>query len=176
MNANPPSPPRQPTAEHGALAADLERAVAGQPWHGPSLAILLEGVTARDAAARPVANAHSMWELVLHLTAWTEEVARRLGGAAPGEPAMGDWPEVPTPADEEAWRAARAALTASHAHVLEALAACPAERLPSRVGTTEDAALGAGMSHRAMVRGLAQHHAYHGGQLALLRRALESSG
>jgi hypothetical protein len=78
--------PKQPTPEHGALATDLERAVSGQPWHGPSLAMLLEGVTARDAAAHPIAGAHSIWELALHLTAWTDEVARRLGGAAPSEP------------------------------------------------------------------------------------------
>jgi uncharacterized damage-inducible protein DinB len=32
-------------------------------------------------------------------------------------------------------------------------------------------AQGAGVKHRVLVHGLAQHHAYHGGQIALLRRA-----
>ena len=167
---------KQPTPEHGALATDLERAVSGQPWHGPSLAMLLDGVGARAAAARPIAGAHTIWELVLHMTAWTDEVARRLGSAAPAEPAAGDWPRVPRARGEAAWEAAKAELLAAHGRVLAALAACPAERLPQPVGTSESPALGTGMSYRAMVRGLAQHHAYHGGQVAVLKRAIEQRG
>jgi uncharacterized damage-inducible protein DinB len=163
----------QPTPEHGALATDLERAVTGQPWHGPSLATLLEGVSARDAAAHPIAGAHSIWELVLHLTAWTDEVARRLGGATPAEPEAGDWPAMPDAPDAAAWRRAQDELHAAHRRVLAALAACPAERLAKPLGTAESPALGTGMSYRATVRGLAQHHAYHGGQIALLKRAVK---
>ena len=165
---------RQPTPEHGALATDLERAVTGQPWHGPSLDMLLDGVDARAAAAHPIAGAHSIWELVLHMTAWTGEVARRLGGGEPDDPVEGDWPTVPAVPDDAAWRAARDGLHAAHAGVLRALADCPADRLPARVGTTSSASVGSGMSHRAMVRGLAQHHAYHGGQVAILKRALDA--
>lgn len=39
----------------------------------------------------------------------------------------------------------------------------------------EGAEPGANMKHRVLVHGLAQHHAYHGGQIALLRRALEAA-
>ena len=165
----------QPTPEHGALATDLERAVSGQPWHGPSLTMLLEDVSASDAAAHPVAGAHSIWELVLHLTAWTAEVTRRLGGRAPSDPEAGDWPAVPSPPDERAWQRTCDELRVAHGRVLRALAECPAERLPLPVGTTASAALGTGMSYRAMVRGLAQHHAYHGGQIAMLKKAMSGT-
>ena len=37
-----------------------------------------------------------------------------------------------------------------------------------------DAALGTGVTHRAMVNGLVQHHAYHTGQIVLLRKALQA--
>lgn len=167
-----PELPPMPSAAHGALATDLRRAIDGQPWHGPSVATLLADVRAEDAAAHPVAGAHSIWELVLHMTAWTEEVARRLDGHPANEPQMGDWPALPAVRDALAWRQAQDLLLAAHARVLHALAGCPETRLAERVGGEVDLALGAGMSHRAMVRGLAQHHAYHGGQVAILKRAL----
>ncbi|HEY7818948.1 MAG TPA: DinB family protein, partial [Vicinamibacteria bacterium] len=52
----------------------FRQAMDGQPWHGPSLAIVLQGVDARTAAARPIDGAHSIWEITLHLTGWTREV------------------------------------------------------------------------------------------------------
>lgn len=49
------------------LEEQLERALEGEAWHGPSVLEILEGVTAAQAAAHPIAGAHSIWELVLHL-------------------------------------------------------------------------------------------------------------
>ena len=56
----------------------LEREHAGDPWHGSPLSAILDGITAGDAALKPLAGAHSIWELVLHMTAWKREVRRRL--------------------------------------------------------------------------------------------------
>lgn len=153
------------------LIDDLERAYAGDPWHGPSLAALLADVSAAEAAARPIAAAHSMWELVLHLTAWTREVARRLGGGVPAAPVEGDWPSAPPLATAEAWRDARLALGDANAMVVGAVRTASEAVLASPVGNTRDPVLGSGLTHAAMVRGLAQHHAYHGGQIALLKKA-----
>src|SRR2546428_4142197 len=41
----------------------------GDPWHGPSLKEILSGVTAEQAAPKPLTNAHSIWELTLHIAA-----------------------------------------------------------------------------------------------------------
>ena len=49
------------------LEEQLERTLEGGAWHGPSVLEVLEGVTAAQAAAHPIAGAHSIWELVLHL-------------------------------------------------------------------------------------------------------------
>ena len=155
------------------LIDDLERAYDGDPWHGPSLASVLSGVDAQRAAARPIARAHSIWELVLHLTSWTREVARRLRGAAPAPPREGDWPPVPTPPSEDEWKRTLAGLSAANRDITDALRECPPERLEHRVGNSRDPELGSGQTYGAMVRGLAQHHAYHGGQIILLRRASE---
>lgn len=153
------------------LHEELTRAFDADPWHGPSLVAALSGVSADQAAARPIPGAHSIWEIVLHLAAWTGEVKRRLEGGTPAEPAEGDWPEVGPPS-EEGWAEVKFHLSLRHAELLAAVRACPEERLRHPGGSLErDPALGTGVSLGQMLHGLAQHDAYHGGQIALLKKA-----
>ena len=72
----------------------MRRAYEGGAWHGPSIREALSGVDAAKAATRPIANAHTIWEIALHLSAWTDVVRRRIEGAALSEPEEGDWPKV----------------------------------------------------------------------------------
>ena len=51
------------------IRSQIRRAFEGQAWHGPSVKELLADVTAEQAAAHPVAGAHSIWELALHIGA-----------------------------------------------------------------------------------------------------------
>jgi uncharacterized damage-inducible protein DinB len=157
------------------LAVSLLQQIAatnqGDPWYGSSRAVLLDGLTAKDAAAHPIPGGHSIWELVLHMTSWTREVERRLQGAEPAEPEDGDWPAVGRPTAAR-WRAACDALVEANAALLKAVAALPATRWEAPVGGLRDPALGTGTTIGGMLVGLAQHDAYHVGQLALLRHAL----
>ena len=146
----------------------------GPAWHGAALAENLHGLTAPEAAARPVAGGHSIWEIVLHAAAWAGEVRRRLEGGRPSLPAEGDWPPV-TDASARAWTAAREHLRASHEALALAVGAFPQRRWSERVGGEPDAPLGTGVTYAAMVSGLLQHSGYHGGQIGLLRRALRPS-
>jgi uncharacterized damage-inducible protein DinB len=153
------------------LAEQVRLAHSGPAWHGLALAENLEGLTAVQAASRPIPGAHSIWELVLHMTAWTAEVRRRLGGGAPAAPIEGDWPDV-GPVSEQAWSEARAKLRAAHEGLAQAALAFPASGWQERVGSELNAPLGTGVTFAAMVSGLLQHDGYHGGQIGLLRRAL----
>jgi hypothetical protein len=54
------------------IADQLDRAVNGPAWHGPSILELVRGVDVKAASARPIADAHSIWELVAHSAAWLE--------------------------------------------------------------------------------------------------------
>ncbi len=153
------------------LAEDLVRAQSGDAWHGPAVGELVYGVTAVEAAAHPVPGAHSIWEVVLHVTGWRNEVARRLATGTLAEPAAGDWPAVPA-VNEANWAAAVAGLAASTDAVIGALATFPVERLGAQAGDTRDPTLGSGVTWAAMLRGLAQHDAYHGGQIGVLKKAL----
>lgn len=151
------------------MAGLFREAIAGKPWHGPSLGTVLEGIDAAAAGARAIEGAHSIWEIVLHLTGWTREVANRLEGKEPKPPALGDWPETGS-VDGARWDAARADLFSTHEELISTLARFPASRLSERIGGERDAPLGTGVSHREMILGALQHDAYHAGQISLLKK------
>ena len=64
------------------LADQIRRAFEGSAWHGDSILELLADVNAKTAAARPIKDAHSIWEILLHIAAWDDVVSRRIGGTA----------------------------------------------------------------------------------------------
>jgi uncharacterized damage-inducible protein DinB len=150
------------------VGESIERAVSGPVWHGPPLADLVGDVTAEQAAEHPIAGAHSIWELVLHMTAWTEIVRERLVGSAKSEPTPEeDWPPVPEPS-ADAWRAVVERLKDAHRELAADVAVLDDSRLIGRVPGKEHSVL-------AMIHGIVEHDAYHGGQIAILKRALGTS-
>jgi uncharacterized damage-inducible protein DinB len=156
------------STESARLADQLIRAQSGDPWHGSPVKAILDGVDAEAAAWKPAPGVHSIWELVLHMTGWRTEVARRASGAPASEPEGGDWPAVgdPTPAR---WTAALAALDRAHAALMEAIAAMTDERLTEPSNDPRDRSTGAGVSYYELFHGIVQHDAYHAGQIAILK-------
>ena len=147
------------------IADQLKRAHEGGAWHGPSIDELLKGVTAEQAAARPVAGAHSIAELVAHVEAWERAILRRLGG----DPAQiynteEDWSSV-AGAAEESWTQARRRLTETYLALREAVLKLDDEAL--------DEPILPNMSTRYVsLHGAIQHTLYHAGQLAVVRKSL----
>ena len=69
-------------SETDRLADQIRRAFEGEAWHGDSLLEILAGVNAKTAAARSIPNAHTIWELLLHIQVWDDASIRRAGGTA----------------------------------------------------------------------------------------------
>jgi len=147
------------------LVDQLRRSAEGDAWHGPSVREVLDGVTAADACAHPIAGAHSIWELVLHMAAGIQLVLRRLDGDGRQLSPEEDWP-APPEATEDAWQAEVASFLALNRRVREAVATFPATHL--------DDPLVPDPPYSAFTQfiGLTQHDLYHAGQIMLLRRAL----
>jgi uncharacterized damage-inducible protein DinB len=160
--------------ETARIVDELEREHAGDPWHGSPLRQILDGIDHQQASRRPLAGAHTIWELVLHIMAWKNEVRRRIGGAPAAEPLEGDWP-VPAAASADAWRAALDGLEAAHRALVAAVAGLPEEQLFTPTRDPRDRATGAGVSHYVLLHGIVQHDVYHAGQIALLKKAGLSS-
>jgi uncharacterized damage-inducible protein DinB len=146
------------------LARHIDRTVRGPMWHGPALMEVLEGVTPERAAAHPIAGAHSIWEIVLHSTAWAEIARARLKGERLGDPPpTEDWPPVAA-TDADAWQQALAQLRASHRQLAEEIGTLDESRLDEKIG-------GLAYSVLVLLHGVVEHGTYHGGQIALLKKA-----
>jgi len=141
---------------------ELKNIHDGDAWHGPSLKEILSGVSAEQAAAKPLANAHSIWELTSHVAAWEGVFMKRLAGLKMNEPEEGDFPAV-TDASEEAWRRTLNRFDEGHRRLIEVVATLTDERLSEIVP-------GKDYTVEYMLRGLLRHHVYHAGQIALLKK------
>lgn len=157
------------------LADLLERVLDGDPWHGSNVLTLLGDLPAADAAVRPWPGAHSVWELVLHMTGWAEEVRARLGGAAADEPSDGDWPPVGDVSPAR-WQAAVTRLLEAHRALAQAIRDAGDAALDTPVVDHRDPATGTGLSKYVTLHGLVHHTAYHAGQIALVRQAVSARG
>jgi uncharacterized damage-inducible protein DinB len=153
-------------SEASRIADQLRRAFDGDAWHGDSVLEILNGVTAAQAAARPITHAHSIWELVLHIAAWDGVVLRRLGGAAVELADAENFPPVKD-TSEAAWRKALAGVRRVHEELVSAVSVLP----DSRLGEMVPGKQGAHYTFYYMLHGVVQHELYHAGQVALLKKA-----
>jgi uncharacterized damage-inducible protein DinB len=154
---------------------EIRRMYEGNAWHGPAVLDALKGVTATQAAARPVPNAHSIYELTHHMAAWIGEATSRIQGNPAGDPADGDFPARGVPVDDAAWNAARALLARRHAEFCDIVGGLDPARLndPVDPSTSPDATRPRTFSD--LIHGVVQHNAYHTGQIILLKKAIERS-
>lgn len=139
----------------------------GPAWHGgPTPVTVVRGVSARLARWRPARGRHSIWELTLHNAYWNHTVRRRILGAAlprfPRSPA--NWPAMPAPANEAAWKLDRELLADEHQLLAETIADFPAALLGRSAGGKKRWTWG------DVIIGIAMHDAYHAGQVQLLKR------
>ena len=136
-------------------------------WHGgPTPLGTVRGVSAAQAIWTPARGRKSIWALTLHVAYWKYAVRRRLeGGTAPRFPRTpANWPDVPSRADDEAWAADVALLKGEHARLLDAVAAVPVRRYGEALPG------GKRWTKGELIVGIAQHDAYHAGQIQMLKR------
>jgi uncharacterized damage-inducible protein DinB len=147
----------------------------GDPWYGSSSSTILKGVTAAEALAHPLPGAQSIWETLLHMTAWTEETTSRMNGGESKQPARGDWPQVKGSTQDE-WIAAQTELLAARKALLESIENSHEESMFLQVPKKGETGHGSGATRADTASGLADHDVYHLGQIALLKKSLKSGG
>lgn len=156
------------SAETGRVLGDrLRRTVHGPMWHGDALLDVLKGTNAKDAIAHPIAGAHSIWELVLHIAVWARVPLGRIRDGDDGsDPSHADdWPSPPSSPTPAAWKAAVADMVAAYESLATLAATLDDTGLRARVGARE-------YDTRTMLAGVVEHGTYHGGQIAILRKAV----
>jgi uncharacterized damage-inducible protein DinB len=146
------------------IVDQMDRTFSGDAWHGPSLMALLDGVSAEDAAKRPIANAHSIWEIVHHVRAWNTIVHRRLKDEIVEVTPEMDWPPLPA-ISEAAWKRTLEGLRETRAQLRRTVENLEDTQLDEKPPNLPD-------SRYVLLHGLVQHDLYHAGQIAVLKKAL----
>ena len=142
------------------IADQIRRAFSGDAWHGPPLGELLEGVSEEQASTRPLSSAHTIHELVLHIEVY---VSGALAASTGGE-----MPKVYGTSDD--WRSggdfhdATDRLFQTARQLADVVEKFPDERLGDTVP-------GRDYDFYYLFHGIVQHSLFHGGQIAMLKRA-----
>lgn len=158
-----------PEPEVSRIIDQLERVMCADAWYGESVVSLLQRIPFRTANGKPARGAHSIREIVRHMTAWTNEVRRRLNGVPAATPKEGDWPKASGRGDA-AWADEIDALIGAHNALILDLKALTDDRLSTSIRDPRNRKTGKGVTRYILLHGLAQHHAYHAGQIAILSK------
>jgi uncharacterized damage-inducible protein DinB len=139
---------------------ELNRSWNGNPWYGPALRPLLDGVTEEQARQHPVKNAHSILELVAHAAYWMDMTVKRIEGFTGEASDEHDWRDIA----KLSWRDAVVELESRYIALLDRVARLNDEKM--------NAITQKHFTVYSLVNGLIQHNVYHAGQIALLKKAL----
>jgi uncharacterized damage-inducible protein DinB len=150
------------------LLAIIDQAYNTTSWHGTNLRGSVRRVTPAQAAWRPSARRHNIWEIVVHAAYWKYAAARRFTGGTRGSfPLEGsNWFRRPidrSQSDAKAWRADLALLDQMHEALRQAV-------VPLSAPDLDKTPPGRKVSNFALLSGMAAHDLYHAGQIQLLKR------
>ncbi|MGA8028809.1 MAG: DinB family protein [Bryobacteraceae bacterium] len=138
----------------------LRRVYEGPAWLGPSLKEILSNVGEELARRRLISGAHTVWELVLHITAWMRIARERLSSLQIRDHTEEEnWPAV-----TGSWQETLDTLEWEERALEEAVRSFPSERLQEPAPASEP------QSFYILLHGVVQHTAYHAGQIAVLKK------
>ncbi len=146
--------------ETARIAEQLRRVCEGPAWLGPSLKEILSEVTEKGASQRPIPLAHTIWELVLHISAWMRIARERLAATKTRDHTDEEnWPPM-----HGSWQDTLALLEQEYRALEYAILSFPEDRLDEPAPATEP------QTFYILLHGVVQHTAYHAGQIALLKK------
>ena len=148
--------------EVGRILDQYDRAMSGEAWHGDNVWSILEAIEWVDAFERPLAERHTIWELVAHMKFWETEVRKRLEGVAALPDEKLNFLAMPE-ASPENWKRALLEFRDSNNSFRAVVAALNDARLEQPLSAPNK-------SVYVEVHGVIQHNLYHAGQIALLRK------
>lgn len=141
------------------IAGLIEQTFEAKPYYGPSVLGALDGVTAEIAVRQPPWSAHSIWNIVTHLTAelvYARAVVEGIAASYVGN----TWPEISDPS-EAAWEKAINELKRANRAFVRAVRALDEEILDEKPIHVRG-------PFYLMLHGTMQHSIYHAGQISLL--------
>ena len=144
-----------------------QRSFSGPAWHGLSVEEIVDGITARQAAAKPALGKFAIWQHLLHMIFWKDKLTAAMRGESMPRssqvPPEDNWPTI-TDTSQEAWLRTLSELRAGQQRFQDALADFSDSRLSDTVeGRDYDFAFA--------MHSLPCHDIYHAAQIVLLKKA-----
>lgn len=144
------------------MAKQLQRTFQGRAFHGPAVEEAVAGVSAKTAASRSSGAAHSIWQIVEHITVWQQAVRRWLQGDPRRPTDEEDWPTI-RDTSEAAWQETLRRAHKANDELRDVVMALDESRL--------DEPMMEGMPKvYVALYGIVQHNTYHAGQISLLKK------
>lgn len=143
------------------LLERYDQTLHGDAWYGDPVWKILQGISADCASAHLIPGTHNIWQLVMHMEFWERIAGRRFSGPVTPEEA-GNFPDTPGPS-EAAWRETLESFRASNREFRDAIARLDSDALDSNTP-------GGQRTFRYELVGVIEHHIYHAGQIALLKK------
>jgi uncharacterized damage-inducible protein DinB len=144
------------------LVNRYDQTMSGDAWYGDPVWKILQGTDASCAAAELLPGTHNIWQLVMHMEFWERIAARRFSGPVTAEEA-GNFPATPG-ADEAEWQKTLESFHTSNREFRQAVSRLDSSILDSNTPDGQ-------RSFRYELVGVIEHHIYHAGQIALLKKA-----
>jgi hypothetical protein len=139
----------------------------GNPLTCIKLSDLLEGITAAQAASRPIASANTIWQLVQHCEGWRENVIKKLNGANFKSP-EDNYLSNPQDTSEEAWSLLLDNLKKTENDWERFLISYEDKILYEGYKASDNE-----FTNYEVVHGILHHDNYHFGQISMLKKLLK---
>jgi hypothetical protein len=137
----------------------VRRTFEKEPWHGPSVKEVLEGITPEQSFKR-LPESHSIIELVAHMASWRIFVVKKLKGDLDYRitddlnfPAVSDWTKVLSDLHE------------SQVELLEGIKVFDETKLHELVPHSPNT-----YTFYTLLHGIIHHDLYHIGQISLIKK------
>lgn len=146
----------------------METVNSGEPWFGRSVYSILEEVDPKKAHARPGNSEHSLADLLYHMITWADFTLKRIEKDKINDLAAAeklDWrvisPRVHT------WKKGLAELKTIHKKIITLLQKKDDDFLREIVDYRK-------YNFRFLINGMIEHNIYHLGQIAYLKKLLDT--
>ncbi len=137
----------------------------GDSWLGITIASVLAGIDARQAAQRIIPRSNTIWEITEHMISWRENVMQRLNGRIMTTPEHNYFTPI-ADSSASAWQDTINRFEQTQEAWLHFLDRFPASSLETIYPPNQ-------LTYYEHIQGVLQHDAYHLGQIVMLTRLVK---